>query len=177
MKVILQKNYILNKDLDIYINKNYNMCFIKTLIGLFSFHLPSLYFIKFSNNLISILFHKRFFFKSFLSHFFYNYRNTTHLYIVRLKIKGLGYQIYQVTNNLYSFHFHFINFFYLFIPNNIITYWYKKRIILVSNNLWLLKAVFKCILLLKKLGPYRLLGIRYPRQIILLKKGGKALLR
>lgn len=38
----------------------------------------------------------------------------------------------------------------------------------------LLKTFFKSILLLKKLGPYRLLGIRYPRQIFFLKKGGKA---
>lgn len=177
MKLILHNTYNLNKDLDIYINKNYNIFIIKTLIGLFSFYLPSYYFLKNSKDQISIIFNNRFFFKSFLSHFFYTYRNLTNIYIVRLKIKGLGYQIYRVTNNLYSFHFHYINFFYLFIPLNIVTYWYKKRIILLSNDLWLLKIVFKCILLLKKLGPYRLLGIRYPRQIVLLKKGGKSTLK
>jgi len=42
-----------------------------------------------------------------------------------------------------------------------------------SDNFALLKMVFSNILLLKNVGPYRLRGIRYPRQIILLKKGGK----
>jgi len=177
MKLILSKNYILNKDLDLYLDIKYNIFFLKTILGLFFFYLPSKYFFNYSKNKISFIFHNKFFFRSFISHFFNNYLNLNNLYIVRLKIKGLGYQIYRITNNLYSFHFHYINFFYLFIPFNIITYWYKKRMILISNNLWLLKIVFKCILLLKKLGPYRLLGIRYPRQIILLKKGGKSQLK
>jgi hypothetical protein len=82
-----------------------------------------------------------------------------------------------LTKNLYSFHFHFINFFYLFLPLNIVTYWYKKRLLLISNNFFILKIVFKCILILKKLGPYRLLGIRYPRQIIIFKNGGKSKLK
>lgn len=177
MKLILSKNYILNKDLNLYLDIKYNIFFLKTLLGLFYFYLPSYYFYKHIKNNISFIFSNKFFFKSFIAHFFTNYSNLNNIFIVRLKIKGLGYQIYRITNNLYSFHFHYINFFYLFIPFNIITYWYKKRMILISNNFWSLKTVFKCILLLKKLGPYRLLGIRYPRQIILLKKGGKSALK
>ena len=41
---------------------------------------------------------------------------------------------------------------------------------MLSNKFNSLKLIFKCILLLKKLGPYRLLGIKYPRQIFFLKK-------
>jgi hypothetical protein len=63
--------------------------------------------------------------------------------------------------------------YYIHVPKNIIIKWYKKRIIFISNNFILLKLLFSHILLLKLLGPYRLRGIRYPRQIILLKKGGK----
>lgn len=177
MKLIIYKNYILNKKLDIYFDKKFNIFFIKTFIGFFNFNLPSFYFYKYYKNNISFIFNKKFFYKSFLSHFFYNYNNLINLYIVRLKIKGLGYHIYKITNNIFSFHFQYINFFYILIPYNIIIYWYKKRIILISNNYCLLKIIFKNILILKKLGPYRLLGIRYPRQIILLKKGGKSTLK
>jgi hypothetical protein len=60
--------------------------------------------------------------------------------------------------------------FYFNIPNNILVKWYKKRIIFLSNNFIDLKLIFSHILLLKKLGPYRLRGLRYPKQIILLKK-------
>ena len=42
----------------------------------------------------------------------------------------------------------------------------------VSNNLEILKMIFKGILLLKNLGPYRLLGVRYRREIYPLKKKG-----
>ncbi len=144
MRLTVLKNHILNKDLDIYINKN--IFLMKTIFGLFKFNLPSNYFYKDKNKKgnknISLIFHKKFFFKSFLSHFFTRYQNLFHLYIVRIKIRGLGYQIYRISNNLYSFHFHYINFFYLFMPNNIISHWYKKRMVLISNNLWLLKTVF-----------------------------------
>jgi hypothetical protein len=135
MKLVLYKNYKLNKNINLFLDKKYNIFYLKTLIGIFFFYLPSYYFFKNYKNNISFIFSKKFFFKSFLSHFFYNYSNLNNLYIVRLKIRGLGYQIYKITNKIYSFHFHFINFFYLFLPSNIIAYWYKKRMILISNNL------------------------------------------
>ena len=174
MRSIITKNYILNKNIDLTFSKKYNLFILKNVIGIMVFYLPSYYFFRDVNNQISFIFLKKFFFKSFISHFFTNYLNLNHIYIVRLKIKGLGYQIYKITNSLYSFHFHFINYFYAFVPSNIIIHWFKKRIILISNNQIILKIFFKCILVLKKLGPYRLLGIRYPRQIFFLKKGGKA---
>lgn len=177
MKFTLTKNFKLNKNLDLYLDRKNSLFFSKTFIGIFSFFLPSYYFFIEKEKNISFIFSNKFFFRSFISHFFSNYSNLNNLFIVRLKIRGLGYQIYKISQNLFSFHFHYINFFYLILPTNIITYWYKKRIILITNNFCLLKTVFKCILLLKKLGPYRLLGIRYPRQIIVLKKGGKSKLK
>ena len=75
---------------------------------------------------------------------------------MRIKIKGLGYRIRKVTQELYYFFFNYTNMFYFNIPNNILIKWYKKRIILLSNDFYLLKILFAHILLLKKLGPYRL---------------------
>jgi hypothetical protein len=60
--------------------------------------------------------------------------------------------------------------YYIYIPKSVLVKWYKKRIIFLSNDFFLLKLLFSNILLLKKLGPYRIRGLRYPRQIILLKK-------
>ena len=71
---------------------------------------------------------------------------------------------------MYYFFFNYTNMYYFYIPENVLIKWYKKRLILISNNFTVLKILFAHILLLKKLGPYRLRGIRYPRQILLLKK-------
>lgn len=133
------KIYKFYNNLDLYFLKKYNIFFLKTFLGIFYYYLPSYYFYKISNEKFSFIFLKNFFFRSFISHFFFFYNNLNNIYIIRLKIKGLGYQIYKLTNNLYSFHFHFINFFYLFLPLNIITCWYKKRILLISNNFFILK--------------------------------------
>jgi hypothetical protein len=63
--------------------------------------------------------------------------------------------------------------YYFYLPNNILLKWYKKRIVLVSNNFFILKLLFSNMLMLKNIGPYRLRGLRYPRQIIFIKKGVK----
>lgn len=122
MNLIILKNYKLNAGLDLCLIKKYNIFLLKTLFGVEYFYLPSYFFYKKMDNKIILIFLKNFFFKSFISHFFVNYLNLNYLYIVRLKIKGLGYQIYKIANNLYSFKFHKINLFYLFLPLNIITY-------------------------------------------------------
>lgn len=122
MYLVNLKVYNLINNLDLYFFKKYNIFFLKSFLGIFYFYLPSYYFYKDINNNLSFIFLKNFFFKSFISHFFFNYNNLNNIYIMRLKIKGLGYQIYKLTKNLYSFHFHFINFFYLFLPLNIVVY-------------------------------------------------------
>jgi hypothetical protein len=63
--------------------------------------------------------------------------------------------------------------YYFNLPSNILLKWYKKRIVLVSNNFFILKLLFSNMLMLKNIGPYRLRGLRYPRQIIFIKKGVK----
>lgn len=166
-------NYKLNKDLNIFFSYKHSIIYLKGLYGIICFKLPSFYLYKNSLKLISFIFLKKFFYLSFIKHFFVFYKRLFLIFSIRLKIKGLGYRIRKISENLYYFFFNYTNMYYFYIPNNILIKWYKKRIILISNNFFLLKSLFSHILILKKIGPYRLLGLRYPRQIIFIKKGGK----
>lgn len=170
---MLRNIYRFNKDVQLYHSVRDNIMIIKTFLGMGFFYFPSYYFYKGSRDLFSFIFVNNFSFKSFIANFFSQYSYLNNLFIIRLKIRGLGYYIYKLSKTIYSFNFSSINFFYLFLPSNIICHWFKKRFILISNDLVRLKSLFTCIILLKKLGPYRILGIKYPRQIISLKKGGK----
>lgn len=170
---IIIKNYILNKNFFIYLSFKKSILFLKGLHGYLTFKLPSYYFFFQNINKLSFLFINKFFFISFIHHFFLHYKWLFCIYSVRLKIRGLGFRIRSVSNSLYYFFFNYTNMYYIYIPENVLIKWFKKRIILLSNNFFILKLLFTHILLLKKLGPYRLLGLRYPRQIVFLKKGGK----
>jgi hypothetical protein len=116
----LNKKYKLNKTLKFYYLKKHNIVIIKNILGVSTIYLPSYYLQKKNNaDQFSFIFLKKYFFKSFIAHFFTNYINSFNIFVVRLKMKGLGYQIYKITNKLYSFHFNFINFFYLLVPSSI----------------------------------------------------------
>jgi hypothetical protein len=99
----ITKNYKLNKNIDLAYISKHNLFVLKNIIGIIIFYLPSYFFHKIKHDQISIIFLKNFYYKSFISHFFSNYLNLNNIYIIRLKIKGLGYQIYKITKNLYSF--------------------------------------------------------------------------
>lgn len=169
----LIKNYLLKKNFDIYLSYKKSLLYIKGLYGFIVFKLPSFYFYKNEVNKLSLLFINKFFFLSFVKHFFVLYKRLFFIYNIRLRIRGLGYRIRKISDNLYYFFFNYTNMYYFYIPDNILIKWYKKRMILLSNDFFLLKLLFTHILLLKNLGPYRLRGLRYPRQVILIKKGGK----
>lgn len=169
------KLYRLSKFFNIYFSYKKSLLFFKGFYGIIILKLPSYYFYNnFKDNAVfSFIFLKRFFFLSLVKLFFVFYNRLFKIYFIRLRIRGLGYRIRKISSNLYYFFFNYTNMFYLHIPHNILIKWYKKRIILVSNDFFLLKLLFSHILLLKKIGPYRLLGLKYPRQIVLLRKSAK----
>lgn len=167
------KDYIFSKEINLLFSSKKDLFLLKSDLGVIALKLPSYYFYLTNNNIFSLIFLNRFFFISFLKHFFTCLNRLSLIYFIRIKIKGLGYRIRKISNELYYFFFNYTNMFYFYIPNNILIKWYKKRIILISNDFYSLKTLFSHILLLKKLGPYRLRGLRYPRQIILLKKKKK----
>ena len=170
---IIINNYNLNKQLNIFIKHKY--IYLNFINFFFFYKLPKYFLFKNNKNKQELILINKQFYNNIIMNFFLLYNRLIYIYIVRLKLKGLGFRIRKISNNLYYFFFNYTNMYYFNIPNNILIKWYKKRLILLSNDFILLKNIFTHILLLKKIGTYRLIGIRYPRQILLLKKGGKKL--
>ena len=65
------------------------------------------------------------------------------------------------------------NYIFLHCPKDILLKNRRRRLLIASANLQNLRVAFINILLLKKQIPYRLRGIFFPKQIILLKPGKK----
>lgn len=170
----IKKNYILAKNFNIFFSNKTSIIYVKGTYGVICLKLPSIYFFINDKNIKSLILLKKNWFNSFLTLFFLTYKRLFILYFIRLKIKGLGYRIRKLTKNFYYFFFNYTNMYYINIPKNIIVKWYKKRIILVSFDFHMLKLLMSTIIILKKLGPYRLRGLKYPRQIILIKKRKKS---
>lgn len=164
----------LYKNLNLLFLKNNNIFVIKGYFGMLFIKMSNLYFMKKNKNIsLTFLFLSKILYTNFIKTFLYCYNYTNWLYCIKLKIKGLGFKIKKFTKQLYYFFFNSTNMYYMHIPSDVLIKVKKKRIILLSFNFLKLKTMFANILLLKKIGPYRLRGIRYPRQIILLKKRNK----
>ena len=174
MLLTINRLLTFNSGIDLFFSKNKNLFFIKGICGISYVFLPSKFFYKVVNNTsIQFIFSNYFFFKGFLSHLVtkLNYLNV--IFFIKLKIRGLGYKMRQITSSLFFFFLNYTNYFYFFLPFNLIMHVYKKRSILLSSNWQQLKLILSNILLLKKLGPYTLRGFRLVKQIVLLKKRGK----
>jgi len=170
-----KKLIVLSNNLQIYFSYINNLFFIKGVMGVLVLKMPSLFFYINKENFLSFVFLNRFFFISFFKHFSYLYKRLYFFNFVRLKIRGLGYRISKISSSFFRFFFGHTNFFYLHAPKDIIIKSRKRRLLLLSNNLFALKLVLAHLLLLKKLSVYRIRGLVYPRQVIVLKIGKKNL--
>jgi len=90
---------------------------------------------------------------------------------LRLKLKGLGYRIVHLSKFLVKIFFNRSNFFYLHIPVSILFRYKIRRLFFLGIKLTDLRLLMINLLLLRKYIVYRLSGLFYPRQIILLKPG------
>lgn len=149
------------------------MFFSLYTLGIFLLRLPTYYFYIQNSSKISIVFLKNFFFKSFFKHLISFCNRLVILYFLKIKIKGLGFRLRSISDVLYYFFFNYTNFFYFYPPKLLLIRVYKKRMLLLSFNWFLLKLVLSHILLLRRIGPYNFLGLRFKRQIVFLKKSGK----
>ena len=137
--------------------------------------MPSFYFYKYiSNNSFSLVFLTSFSLIFFFKHFVNNLIKLSKLFFFRIRIKGLGYRIKKISNNLYRFFFTSTNFFYFHIPLNILIKYKMRKMLLISNDLVILKVLIAHLLMLKKIIPYFLRGVFSPRKLIILKPGKKA---
>lgn len=163
---------ILNKNFNFYFINKYTLI-MKSYYGFFLYKMNSYYFLKNNKWIYKILFINKIYYKSFIKHFFSLYKKLSNIFSIKLRFKGLGYRIRKISHKLYYFFFNYTNMFYILAPQKILIKWYKKKIILISSNFFLLKLLISQMLLLKNIGPYRLRGLRYPKQIIFIKKGTK----
>lgn len=156
------KFYFFQKNGNIIIQKNTRFFFIK---------LPFLYFLKNKINLISFIFLNYFHFITFLKHILQLYNKLFSFYFFRLKLKGLGYRIVHLSSFLLKIFFNRSNFFYIHLSSSILLKYKIRRLFFLSTNIEHLRVSIIHILLLKKYIVYRLSGLFYPRQILILKPG------
>lgn len=116
----VKKLYKFNIKFKSYINFIYNKIIICVNNSFILFKLPAYFFYK--NNVLSenIIFLKKFHYITFIKHLFNFYNSFFCFYYYTLKLKGLGYRIFQVTKNLLKIFFNRSNFFYLHIPSSIL---------------------------------------------------------
>ena len=138
---MIEKFIYLPKFFDLYLFKNFSFFFFKGLNGLSIIKLPSSYFLKFNKYNINFIFIKNFFFVSFLSLLKNSLKKLYSYFFFRLKLRGLGFRIKKIANNLYKFFFTSTNFFYLHLPLQVMIKLKRKKLLFISYNICLLKPV------------------------------------
>jgi len=168
-----------HKDLTFYFGKQFKVFFfnkngffiLKKNSRFFFLKLPSIYFFKSNKNVLSFIFFNFFHYITFFKHILQFYNKLSSFYYLRLKLKGLGYRIINISKSLIKFFFNRSNFFYLHVPSTILYKYKIRRLFFLSTRLMDLNILMINLLLLKKYIIYRLSGLFYPRQIIILKPG------
>jgi hypothetical protein len=164
---------ILGGTFDFYFSKNNSLFLLKGLKGFYVLHLSSYFFFKILQSGLSFIFFSKYFFKSFIRNFLLFCRYLISTYYFKLKLKGLGFRVKRISNRLYRFFFTFVNFFYFHVPYGVILKTKGRRLFFFSLDVGLLRIVIAHLLLLKKLIVYRIRGLLYPRQIVIMKPGKK----
>ena len=169
MVILRVSNFCFDPSFDFFFFEPHCLFFIKYFRGIFVLQLPSFFF--FNRVSYSFCFSSKSGFKSFLNHLFLFH----HLFFfLKLKVRGLGYRIKRLTDNFFRFFLGTTNLFFFHVPKNILIRVRRRRMLLVSCDLSLLHLVFSHLLLLKKIIPYKLRGVFFPKQIILMKPGKKS---
>ena len=134
------------------------------------FILPRTFYYRFQAGQLSFLFTSKFYYKSFMSHLLSLLEAQRTVYLLKLRLRGLGYRIRRYGSFLYRFYFTRTNYIYFHLPQQeLMVKRRKKRIFLLSTNYYLVRLVFTNLMLLHKVGPYNRRGFSYPRQIVFLK--------
>jgi len=169
-----QINYSIcfGKEFNLFFLLNKNYIIIKKKSRVFFLKLPYIYYYKNKANKInSFIFINYFHYITLFKHIIHYYNKLCSFYFLRLKLKGLGYRIIHLSVFLIKIFFNRSNFFYIHLPKTILFKYKIRRLFFLSTKLVDLRNLMVNLLLLKKYIIYRLSGLFYPRQIILLKPG------
>lgn len=168
----LSNSYNLISNFNYFLNLSYSTIMIILNSRYFVFKLPFLFFykkIKDSND--SFIFLSKFHYKTFIKHLFNFYDKLSSFYYFNLKLKGLGYRVFRISKFLIKIFLNRSNFFYMHISSKVLLKYRTRRFFFISTDISTLKVLIINLLLLKEFIIYRVNGIYYPRQIILIKPG------
>lgn len=165
------KVYKFNREFEYYVNLWYNKLIIRIKNKYFTLKIPSQYFVKKEKEGYYFIFLSRFYFVTFIKHLFNFYNNFFNYYYYILKLKGLGYRIFQISNKLFKIFLNRSNFFYLHIPATVLLKYRTRRFFFIATQYNILKVMVLRLLFLKEFVVYRVNGIYYTRQILLVKPG------
>lgn len=167
----LFNSYIFFKNFNYFIDLFCNRIIIIVKSRYFIFKIPSIFFYKIINNDYKFIFLSKFYYITFIRHLLNFYSRFFMFYYFRLKLKGLGYRVFNVTKNLIKIFFNRNNFFYVHIPLCILLKNRTRRLFFISTCNEVLSVFIIKILYLKEVIIYRQHGLYYPRQILLIKPG------
>lgn len=158
-------------DFDFFFFESGSLFFVKDMFGVLVFRLSYVYFFRKVNGCLSFFFLSSFLFSNFLVNFFKFYNKA--FFFFKLKVRGLGYRVRLLTYYIAKIFIGFSNYIYFHCPNNVLMRVRRRRLLLVSNEIFVLKLIVFKLLSLKILTPYGLRGVFFPRQVLLLKPGKK----
>ena len=175
-KAIMNYNYLSNSyklvsNFNYFLDLSYSTIMINLNTRYFIFKLPFLFFFKESKESSSFIFLSRFHYVTFLKHLFNFYDKLSSFYYFNLKLKGLGYRVFRISKFLIKIFLNRSNFFYMHISSKVLLKYRTRRFFFISTDLGTLKVLVINLLLLKEFIIYRVNGIYYPRQILLIKPG------
>lgn len=150
-----------------------NIFFVKGIGGIFLVKLPKIYFYFPYLKGIHFLFINKFSFKSFLSHLFVNIGKLFFCFFAKIKLRGLGYRFRKMSKNLYRIFMGRTNFIYFHFPKNVYIKLRRRLGYFFCSDLNLLRNLIVHFLLLKEWSPYKLSGVFFPRQLLIVKPGKK----
>lgn len=97
--------YKLIEGLDLIYSNLYSFLSFYSNTAVEHLRLPRFYYINISKELISIIVFDKFVYKSLLSHIFVMLNNFSLTRFIKLRVKGLGYEVRECTSNIHAFCF------------------------------------------------------------------------
>lgn len=168
---LIFNNIFFNDEINFLFLKNKNIFLIKGTYGIILLYLPSYYYYNIINNDLFFIFFSKYKFFSFIKQIYFFYKFFYKIFFFRIKLKGLGFRIKQITKKIYRFFMGYNHYFYFYVPKNIFIWSKKRNLLAVSIDKIKLNDLFAQLLLIKKIDFYeRTKTFIIPNKIYFIKK-------